>query len=81
MEKTISFNEAYITCLTCDVCYDKDGLPLYCQKGWIVDPRDVLGNMGTAAKCDGWFPRVIGRGACGPEYSSGDRWYEKDSMS
>jgi hypothetical protein len=82
MKKTIDFNPVYITCLTCDLCYDDRGQPTYCQKGWPVDPRRILMNMEKAANCDAWFPKSIGRQYCGSEYSSGgERHYEKDSMA
>ena len=85
MEKTIDFHEAYVTCITCDLCYSAtlaDHPPTYCQKlGLSIDPRKVLDNMDRAAGCSAWFPRAIGRRACGPFYDSGVRHYEKDSLA
>jgi len=82
MKKEISFNKAYVTCLTCDCCYDQNGNPKFCQaKSHSIDPRSILTNMSVAAECEAWFPKQIGRQNCGEEYSSGDRYYEKDSLA
>ena len=81
MRKELELNDAYVTCLTCDLCYDDRGVPTFCQRGKPVDPRNILENMNTAAKCKYWFPKVISRSNASLEYSSGDRWYEKDSMA
>jgi len=79
--KVVDFHESYVTCITCDACYDQCGNPTYCQKGFPVDPRAIFENQDRARNCGSWFPRAIGRRASGPEYDSGDRWHEKDSMA
>lgn len=81
MKKIIDYHNAYVTCLTCDVCYDQHGLPTFCQNGIHIDPRAVLDNMERAANCKEWFPKQIGRRNAGKEYTNQDRWYEKDSMA
>jgi len=79
--KVIDFDPVFVTCLTCDVCYDSNGGPTYCQRGIPIDPRAISENMERAAKCKEWFPKVIGRRYSGAEYSEDtDKWYEKDSM-
>lgn len=79
--KVIDFDAVYVSCVTCDVCYDQNNLPTFCQKGLAIDPRDVLRNMERASQCAEWFPRALGRRVAGPEYGiDDDRWYEKDSM-
>ena len=82
MKKTIDYHDAYVSCVTCDVCYDQNGQPTRCQmKGCSVDPRAALLNMNIAANCTAWFPKLVGRQNCGKDYDSGDRWYEKDSIA
>jgi hypothetical protein len=85
MEKTLDFHEAYVTCITCDLCYSSavaNDLPTYCQKLELsIDPRKVLDNMDRAVRCSAWFPRDIGRRQCGPNYDSEERHYEKDSLA
>jgi len=82
MNKKISFNDAYVTCLTCDCCYDQNGDPKFCQaKSHSIDQRAILVNMSVAANCDAWFPKAIGRANCGKDYNSGIRYYEKDSLA
>jgi len=81
MIKELSFSKEYVTCLTCDLCYDHHGAPTYCQLGKPVNPRDIFKNQEVAALCPSWFPRKISRVYCGPEYNDDERWYEKDSMA
>ena len=81
MQMNMSFNDEYVTCVTCDLCYDQHNQPTFCQLGMNINPREIFKNKERAAKCRHWFPRVIGRVYAGKEYSSGDRWYEKDSMA
>jgi len=52
----------YVTCLTCDRCYDGHGRPSFCQEFLkVVDEREVLKNQETARRCLYWFPAAIGR--------------------
>ena len=82
MLRELSFNPAFVTCLTCDMCYSGvNGLPTYCQKGIDIDPREILDNMNRAAKCPQWYPRKIGRVNCSDDYPSYEHLYEKDSMA
>ena len=83
MKKELDLREDYVTCITCDVCYDQQGAPTFCQKySSLIDPKNILGNQSKAQKCSGWFPRAVGRVNCGKDYDKDDkRWYEKDSMA
>jgi len=67
--RKIEIQGEYVSCTTCAVNYNKDGLPVYCQEfNTDKNPRDILKNHQTAKECKYYCPiglerwaRVIGK--------------------
>jgi len=69
--KVIDFAAAYVTCITCDCCYDDRNQPCFCQHVCSpIDARDIYANMDRARDCRFWFPKAVGRRASGEEYDA-----------
>ena len=83
VDKVLNLRCDFVTCITCDCCYDQNGNPTFCQRNSLaVNPSEVLDNQNRAKDCSGWFPKLIGRKHASRRYDKDDeRWYEKDSMA
>ncbi len=62
--RKVEIQGEYVSCTTCDVNYDNNGKPLYCQEfNHPKDPRDILEMHTIAIQCKYYCPIGLPRWA------------------